>query len=165
MGDLRSRPRLADRLDTILRSDRHALRRRDRRVGEPAVLLTLLPDDDTVVALLDSHLPSLAEAAGLQYMSLVANDEANLPHSLLSRTFLVLADLTGRDECVVTLVYQALGHGRRVLLSARNDSEIPRDLNAVPRVLYDCDAHRWEALLNVVRAAVESTCHDPLLVP
>lgn len=153
--------RLADRAETILRSDRSALRRAKRAEDpEPAILLTLVPDCSTVIDFMDAYLPEIAEMAGLQYVRLIGSNLRNLPDKCLERTFLMLADLTGRDENVITLVYEALGLGRRVLLAAQDPGELPSDLRTIPAVLYSLETGQFEGLLRAIQTSACSTMED-----
>lgn len=155
--------RLADRAEAILRIDRHALRQAHRRSEEPAVLLTLVSDVGLVVDFMDAYIPELAEAAGLQYVRLIATGLQEVPRHYLSRAFLVLADLTGRDENVITLLYQTFGGGRRILLSAQERQEVPQDLGDVPFVLYSLERGEFDALLREVQSCAAPS--QRLLVP
>ncbi|HYF95900.1 MAG TPA: hypothetical protein VD969_27085 [Symbiobacteriaceae bacterium] len=152
--------RLADRTESILRRDRSALQKRNRR--QPAILLTLVPDVGPVIDLMDAYMPEIAEVAGLQYVKLLGSEQRELPAQVLEQTYLLLADLTGRDESVVTLVYQALGLGRRVLLTAQAADEVPVDLNHVQRVFYNLDAGAFDALLRAIREASFSAMEECL---
>lgn len=150
--------RLADRTETILRSDRTALQKRVRR--QPAILLTLVPNNGPVIDLMDAYMPVIADTNGLQYVRMLGAEQRELPEHLLHRTYLVLADLTGRDENVITLVYQALGQGRRVLLSAQTQEEIPIELSQVQHVFYSLDKGIFDSLLNAVRNASCSSMEE-----
>jgi hypothetical protein len=152
MRDVARKLRLADRAETILRSDRKAFLQARREQEHTAVLLTLVPDNGAVMDLMDAYIPEIAETAGLQYIRLVSSDLRDLPGPALERTFLLLADLTGRDETVITLVYQALGVGRRVLLTAQDPSELSPDLSGVRSVLYNLQEGELEALFAAVRS-------------
>lgn len=152
--------RLADRTESILRSDRTALQKRTRR--QPAILLTLVPDVGPVIDLMDAYMPDIAEMAGLQYVKMLGPEQRELPEHLLERTYLLLADLTGRDESVVTLVYQALGMGRRVLLTAQEQNELPADLSRMQHVFYNLDAGAFDTLLRAVREASFSAVEECL---
>jgi hypothetical protein len=155
---------LADRTEAILRGDRHALRRGPHPGQEPGILLALLPDDEAVITLMDAYLKEIADLAGLDYLRPETADLAQLPRPTLSRTFLVLADLTGRDEHVVTQVYHALSLGRRVLLSAQSEEDIPRELGArVPAVLYSPQRGRYDDLLREVLCRAQSTLDDRVI--
>jgi hypothetical protein len=156
--------RLADRTEAILRSDRLALRRVCPKRRDPAVLLTLVPDVGAVIDLMDAYLPDVAEAAGLQYVRMVGAETHELPEPLLTRTFLVLADVTGRDETVVNLVYQALGQGRRILLSAQDAADLPSDLGGMPQVIYGLGPGEFDALLRAVRHGAFSTMEDEAIL-
>lgn len=154
--------RLADRTEAILRSDRSALQKKTarRHQHEPAILLTLVPDVGPVIDFMDAYVSDVAEMAGLQYVRLVGQENRELPDQLLDRTFLTLADLTGRDENVITLVYQALGQGRRVLLAAQDYDEIPQELGYLPSVLYNLRDGLYDSLLKIVRQSSFSTMED-----
>jgi len=155
--------RLADRAEAILRSDRAAKLKARQELHEPALLLTLVPDEGPVIDFMDAYLPDIADTAGLQYVRLIGSDLRNLPVQCLRRTFLFLADLTGRDETVITLVYEALSMGRRVMLAAQHPGEIPADLSGVPAVLYDLESGQFEGLLQAIQASAYSTTED--LIP
>ncbi|HWI66253.1 MAG TPA: hypothetical protein VNT75_30845 [Symbiobacteriaceae bacterium] len=153
--------RLADRTEAILRSDRSALKKTARRQQhEPAILLTLVPDVGPVIDLMDAYVSDIAEMANLQYVRLIGQEHRELPEHLLDRTFLALADLTGRDESVVTLVYQALSRGRRVLLATQDGMEIPEELGYLPKVTYSLGEGMFDQLLRAVRQASCSTMED-----
>lgn len=143
--------RLADRTQSILRKDRNAIRHVRQGPREAGLLLAVASDTDAITRLLDQNLPPIAAAAGLEYVRLVAATLQEVPRALIPRTFLVLADLTGRDEDVITLVYQTFGDGRRVLLAGRDPSDIPCDLGDVPSVLCDLAGGQIEPLLDEVR--------------
>lgn len=131
-----TRLRLANRTEALLRIDRTALHRRRQWQSEPALLLALLPENNTVTTLMDSALPAIAKRAGLQYIRLNGSQTRAIPHALLNRSDLVVADLTGRPEKVVTLIYQAIAAGRRILLSGQCPEDFPPDLDALHQVLY-----------------------------
>lgn len=150
MRDDLEKLRLSDRAEAILRSDRHALRHAQRQAHEPAILLTLVPDQGSIIDFMDAYVAELAENLGLQYVRLVATGLWEVPRNYLSRTFLVLADLSDRDENVVTLLYQTFGSGRRILVSATCPDDIPADLSEVPAVFYDLPRGEWQSLLSEV---------------
>ena len=153
--------RLADRAEAILRNDRSALRRaKQDEEHEPAILLTLVPDCGPVLDFMDAYVPEIAEIAGLQYVRLIGSALRNLPEKCMQRTFLLLADLTGRDESVITLVYEAMGQGRRVLLAAQDPGEIPADLRSIPAVLYSLETGEFDGLLQAIQASACSTMED-----
>lgn len=156
--------RLADKTEAILRSDRQALRQAHSQPQNAAILLALLPTTGAVIDLMDAYLPDLAEKAGLQYIRMVSKDVTAIPKPVLNRALLVLADLSGRDEDVITLVYQALGAGRRVLLSAQSPDDLPADLRHLPSVTYDLAAKRFDQLIRAVGARSVSTVDDEQLV-
>ncbi|HWI53834.1 MAG TPA: hypothetical protein VNT01_16980 [Symbiobacteriaceae bacterium] len=158
MGETTEKPRLADRTEAILRSDRTALQKQARR--QPAILLTVVPDNGPVIDFMDAYMPDVADMAGLQYVKMVGPEQRELPAHMLERTFLVLADVTGRDENVITLVYQALGLGRRVLLSAQAPEDLPQELEQIPHVTYDLSAGMFETLLQAVRQASFSAMEE-----
>ncbi len=149
-GDL-AKLHLADRTEAILRCDRNALRRARRTPQQPAILLALVPDSGDVIDLMDAHLPEVAGDAGLQYVRLVGTEMRILPRHLLHRTFLTVADLTGRNKGVITLVYQMLAMSRSVLLAARTAAEIPWDLRMLPSVIYHPEHSSFDQLLREVR--------------
>lgn len=151
------RIRLSDRIGAILRTDRSALRQSRRNPSERSVLLVLVPDSGTAKELFDAYLPDLATGAGLRYVRLAAADRVEIAPQLLDQSLLVLADLAGRHERVITLVYQTFGHGRRVLLAAREPGEIPPDLDEVPAVFYGTADGEFDALLDAVRQMASPT--------
>lgn len=151
MSESLDKLRLADRTHAILRKDRSAIRHLRREPREAGLLLALASDAEAINAMLDRHLPPIATAAGLEYVRLEATLVREVPRALIPRAFLVLADLTGRDEDVITLVYQTFGDGRRVLLAGHDPTDIPGDLADVPSVLYDLAGGQIEPLLDAVR--------------
>jgi|GEM_PF-3474009 len=159
MGEDLEKLHLADRTEAILRSDRQAFRQVQRQRKEP-VLLTLVPDNGAVIDLMDAYIPDIADAAGLKYVRLIGSDLHNLPRACLERTFLLLADLTGRDENVITLVYEALGMGRRVLLAAQSADEIPEGLESMPAVLYSLQHESFDELIQGTARLTTSTLDD-----
>lgn len=164
MNERAEKLRLADRAEAILRNDRQAIRSRHRDGQEPALLLTLVPNQGAVIDLMDAYIPDIAETAGLQYVRLVGTGLREVPRHYLCRTFLVLADLTGRDEDVITLVYQTLGGGRRILISAQHVEEIPRDLESIPSVLYHLEQRRFDQFLREIQRRATSTLHDTAII-
>jgi hypothetical protein len=151
--------RLANRTEALLRTDRTALHRRRQCQNEPALLLALLPENGAVTTLMDSCLPDIAERAGLQYNRLLGSETRAIPHALLHRADLILADLTGRPEEVVTLIYQAIAAGRRILLSGQSPEDFPPDLDALHQVLYESSETTLlvEAVSHALSAAVGPT--------
>ena len=162
MNDM-EKVRLADKTEAILRADRQALRQGQSQPQNSAILLVLLPTTGAVIDLMDAYLPDVAEKASLQYIRMLSKDVTAIPRQVLNRALLVLADLSGRDEDVVTLVYQALGAGRRVLLSAQSPTDIPADLTHLPSVIYDLSDNRFDQLLAAVGARSASTVDEQLV--
>lgn len=160
MSEILDKPRLADRTEAILRSDRQALRRKGPKPRDPAILLTLVPDNSAVIRLMDAYMPLVAEAAGLDYVRLVGGRTDQIAEHTLARTFLLLADLTGGDESVAALVSQALGQGRRVILAARDAAEVPPQLVGVPYIRYGQGPGEFDQLLRTIRQATVSTMDD-----
>jgi hypothetical protein len=161
MRDNAQKLRLADRAEAILRSDRKSFLQNQRQQQLPAVLLALVPDIGGVIDLMDAYIPEIAENAGLQYIRLISTDMRELPRAVLERTLLVLADVTGRDESVVTLVYQALALGRRVLLSAQNPADLPPALgDAVHSVLYNQEEGQFGPLIQSIRSLAFSALDE-----
>lgn len=154
--------RLAIRTEALLRTDRTALHRRRQWQSEPALLLALLPENSAVTMLMDSCLPDIAERAGLQYIRLNGSETRAIPHALLHRADLILADLTGRPEEVVTLVYQAIAAGRRILLSGQAAEDFPPDLDAFHQVLYG--SSETKLLVEAVSHALSAAAY-PLSTP
>jgi len=151
MSEKLDKLRLADRAEAIIRRDRHAIEQVRRGPRADGLLLALGSNVSAVADLWDRHIPQVAEAAGLGYVRLVATGRREVPEDLIARAVLVLADLAGRDEDVVTLVYQTFGDGRRILLAGGGPADIPRDLADVPSVFYDLEGAQVQPLLDEIR--------------
>lgn len=146
------RLRLADRVESILRTDRHALRHVREQSQEPLLLLALASESGIVQDFLDGYLPEIAEAAGLGYVRLIASGLTEVPRHYVESAFLVVADVTGRAEEVITLVYQCLGSGRRILLAAQHPDEVPPDLAEIPLACFNLDQGDFRGFLEEVAA-------------
>jgi len=119
--------------------------------SEMQLLLALVPNTGLIVDFMDAYLPEVAEAAGLQYVKLIANGLREVPKHYINRTAVVVADLTDRSEEVITLLYQTFGGSRRIVLTARNPQEIPADLSDLTTLYYDLDHGLFEHLLDEIR--------------
>ncbi|HLN60853.1 MAG TPA: hypothetical protein VK464_04815, partial [Symbiobacteriaceae bacterium] len=78
----------------------------------------------------------------------------------LGHAFLLLADLTGRNENVLANVYEALRAGRRVLLVTRDPSDLPPDLASVPSVVYSLEEGGADELVRTVRSIAWANVGD-----
>ena len=151
---------LADRAEAILRSDRQSLVLSRRRRQVSSVLLTIVPGSGPTVDLLDDYLQSVADTAGLQYVRQCAAHLEETPSRWLDHAFLLLADMTGRNENVVANVYEALRAGRRVLLAACDPADLPPDLASVPSVVYSLEEGGADELVRMVRSIAWANVGD-----
>ncbi|MGE5676234.1 MAG: hypothetical protein ACM3XM_20525 [Mycobacterium leprae] len=146
---------LADRTEGILRKDRRALQAPHLQSPKHAALLSLLPANDEAVDLMDEYIQAVADAAGLQYIRPSRSGLEQLPVQYILRARLVLADLTGRDEQILSLVYKALSLGRPVLLTAQSAADVPADLSHIAFAPYSLDEDQFmDFLLQAERHAV-----------
>lgn len=123
---------LADRLESILRTDRHALRRQQSR--SEGMLLALVSRGGGSHALIEPLLKESAAESGLSFLAIDAEALTEIPRHYLDHASLVVADVSGRNERVITLVYQAMGCGCRLLLCGQEPTDIPSDLEGLSSV-------------------------------
>lgn len=125
---------LADRLESILRTDRHALRRQRSRAD--GMLLALVSQQSGHRDLIEPLLKESAAESGLSFLAIDAEALIDMPRHYLDHASLVVADVSGRNERVITLVYQAIGCGCRLLLLGQEPGDIPQDLEGLSTVIF-----------------------------